>query len=114
MGGVVARCVIMLKNYKNTVSMIFTLSSPHVEPPVPLNYGIKNLYSNLNKFWKNSTSIISQNISLVSIAGGTRDSLLESRLTHLNNLMSSDFAFHVYSTSMPGCWASADHEGMVW
>lgn len=114
MGGVVSRYVIMLKNSKNTVSTIFTLSTPHIEPPASITYGICKFYRDLNLFWSNSSYFIANNISLVSAAGGTRDTLLDSRLTHIEDITDSSFSLSFYTTGLPGCWASSDHEGMVW
>lgn len=94
--------------------MIFTLATPHVEPVVSLTYSLQQFYQKLNLFWSNSTMLAEKNMTLVSIASGTRDTVLDSRLTHVDHLISSNHSFTVYTTGIPGCWSSSDHEGMIW
>lgn len=114
MGGIVSRKIVTLPRYNNTISTIFTLSTPHNEPPVPITYALQKFYQDLNLFWSNSELIIEKNITLVSVAAGTRDSLVDSSLTNVDKIMDRRISLSAYATGIPGTWASSDHEGMVW
>lgn len=113
MGGVVARAIPLLNDYTHdSIMCILTLSSPHADPPLVLNYALESWYRTLNDKWRTSEQLA--NITMVSIASGSRDLILYSGLTHLDDIIKPEQGFSVYSTAMPGVWLSTDHEGMVW
>ncbi|KAI8903193.1 hypothetical protein EDD86DRAFT_250600 [Gorgonomyces haynaldii] len=106
MGGIVARYMLQLSNYKNNILNIVTLATPHREPPFYLRRDMFEFYNSLRNTLNQTT--------LVSVAGGTRDTLIDSGLSHTDTIFGPKHAFTVYTTGMPGVWSSCDHEGMVW
>lgn len=115
MGGIVAKYLITLPMYKNNVKTIYTLSTPHSEPPLSISFNVQKFYDELNNFWKNNTeSLLKSNMNIISIAAGSRDRLIDSHFAIIGNLIDPRLSLTAYTTGMPGCWASADHEGMVW
>ncbi|KAL5035869.1 hypothetical protein BDEG_23781 [Batrachochytrium dendrobatidis JEL423] len=128
MGGFVARLIPLLEDlYPNslldsavfapagTIQSIITLSSPHNRPPVPLSMHIDALYTHVNRIWSNSINTISiQNTTVVSIASGRKDTVLNSELTHIKGIVDPSRGFGVYATAMPNVWATFDHEGALW
>jgi hypothetical protein len=117
MGGIVARHMMTLSNYQpGTILDIITLSTPHKEAPIPLYRPMGKLYSELNSFWQQEHREEGKiaNISLVSIGGGTRDTVLDSSLTDISQFANSNASLHTYSSGTPRIWSSADHESAVW
>ncbi|KAJ3261327.1 GPI inositol-deacylase [Boothiomyces macroporosus] len=117
MGGIVARSIPKLKNYQpGTIKDIFTLSSPHKEAPIPITRSIVKLYRNLNTFWRQEHRDGGglENITFVSIAGGSRDTILDSDTTYINSFADPSRSYHGISTGIPHVWTSGDHEGAVW
>lgn len=109
MGGIVARHLVRLDGFNaSIVHAIYTLATPHTEPPIAISHSIYSFYKNLNADWKDIQ------IPLVSIAGGSRDLMVDSKLTHIDGLFNSNSSFSVYTTGIPGTWSSSDHEGMIW
>ena len=113
MGGVVARKLLLFT--RSVVTIVFTLASPHLEPPLPLTRGLVAFYEQLNSFWRQEhvSGGFLENVTLVSIAGGTRDTVLDSRLTKLDGILSSERSLRVFSSAIPGVWSSSDHVGSM-
>ncbi|KAJ3324411.1 GPI inositol deacylase [Boothiomyces sp. JEL0866] len=117
MGGIVARYIPTLESYNvGKIKDIFTLSSPHREAPIPISRSMVNLYRNLNNYWKSEhrEGRLLENITFVSVAGGSRDTILDSDTTFIHHFADPTRSFHGFSTGIPGIWTSADHEGAVW
>jgi hypothetical protein len=117
MGGIVARNMMTLSNYQpGSVLDIITLSTPHREPPIPLYRPLGQMYSDLNTFWRleHRSNGKTANISLISIGGGTRDTILDSSLTDVSLFANPNASIHTYSSGTPRIWSSADHESAVW
>jgi hypothetical protein len=117
MGGIVARQVLASPNFDASVVLaIFTLATPHLEPPAPISYAMHAFYNRLNSFWKieHGHGGLLENVTVVSIAGGNRDLMVNSGLTHVDSFLNPNLSFTAYSTGMPRTWSSAQHEGMVW
>ncbi|KAI9290765.1 PGAP1-domain-containing protein [Neoconidiobolus thromboides FSU 785] len=124
MGGIVARNIPSLKVYKKgSINSIFTLASPHLYPRLPLEKEMYLLYDQVNHFWRernfhqNEFSDIRNelnNISLISITGGNRDSQIASDLSELSTLVNKNHGFTVYTTSLPKAWVSSDHQSILW
>lgn len=115
MGGIVARYLPLLPNFqKNSVIDIFTLSSPHMEAPIALSRSLDAFYKNLNAYWylNHRDGGALENMTLTSIAGGTRDTTLDSQLTYLEGVSDPKRTIDVFSTGVPNMWTSADHEGI--
>ncbi|KAI8897693.1 PGAP1-like protein-domain-containing protein [Globomyces pollinis-pini] len=117
MGGIVARHLFTLPNYTpHSILNIITLSSPHKEPPINFYRSMMSFYSDLNGFWRDEHRVngILENVTIVAIAGGTRDVVLDSSLTQIYNVLNPELSFHAYGTGLPRVWSSMDHEGPVW
>ena len=116
MGGIVARRLVALDGYSDQVSAIYTLATPHFEPPLTLKSSMLTFYKDLNLYWKINHGVEGKlrNITLVSIAGGTRDLVIDSWLTNPKDTMHGNQSLSVFSTGIPGAWTSSDHEGMIW
>ena len=92
MGGFVARAAYTMSNFNVTnVETIVTLSAPHVQAPVGTDRVLNRLYDRVNTIWNkvvnaNNTAHQSQKlkamrkVSIVSIAGGSRDPLVRNVL----------------------------------
>ena len=50
------------------------------------------------------------NVTVVSIMGSFRDTLIDSSLGDISVLVAPEKGFSVLTTSIPGVWVSADHE----
>jgi esterase/lipase superfamily enzyme len=88
MGGFVARAAYTMSNFNVTnVATIVTLSTPQIQPPVGVDRVLNRLYGRVNTIW---TKVVNANntahqsaklkamrkVSIVSIAGGSRDPLV--------------------------------------
>ena len=54
------------------------------------------------------------NVTLISIAGGRRDNLVDQRLTSVSDMVLSDRGFSVLTHDIPGVSMSVDHQCLVW
>eukprot|EP01113_Clastostelium_recurvatum_P043940 TRINITY_DN7348_c0_g1_i4.p1 TRINITY_DN7348_c0_g1~~TRINITY_DN7348_c0_g1_i4.p1 ORF type:complete len:1049 (+),score=197.68 TRINITY_DN7348_c0_g1_i4:91-3237(+) len=54
------------------------------------------------------------NMTIVSICGGHRDTLIRSELASLDGLVPSSHGLSILTTSMPEVWLEADHECILW
>lgn len=115
MGGIVARLMVMLPNYvPNSIVDLFTLSTPHKEPPLPFYRSMDNLYAKINNFWKanHHKNGLLRNLTFISMAGGTRDTTLDSSLTDISSIASPELSLNLFASGTPHIWSSADHEGL--
>ncbi|KAJ2455455.1 GPI inositol deacylase [Coemansia sp. RSA 2336] len=116
MGGVVARTAFMLPNHiPGSVQALFTLSTPHNNPTASLEWHVEQIYSQVNQFWRhgfhNGTL---DNVSLVSIAGGNLDSMINSDYTYVGHLAPSRNALSVLSPGINDVWLGQDHQSILW
>ncbi|XP_023615604.1 GPI inositol-deacylase isoform X2 [Myotis lucifugus] len=89
MGGLVARALLTLKNFKqDLLNLLITQATPHVAPVMPLDRFIT--------------------------AGGFRDYQVRSGLTFLPKLSHHTSALSVVSSAVPKTWVSTDHLSIVW
>ncbi|KAK9472249.1 PGAP1-like protein-domain-containing protein [Dipodascopsis tothii] len=121
MGGIVARTILTLPNYRaDSVNTILTLSAPHIVPPATFDWDIVHIYKKINKYWRESYSekLVGRNplasVSLISIAGGKLDLIVPSDYTTISSLVPSSNGFTVFTSTMPNVWTSADHLSIVW
>ncbi|KAJ1551254.1 GPI inositol deacylase, partial [Nowakowskiella sp. JEL0078] len=113
MGGIVSRVLFILPNFiPNSVITIITFATPHKSPPLAIDPLLVSLYSKINKPWKNSSRM--NNVSIVSISGGSLDKLVESTLTNVDHFVGYAGGFSVLSSSIPKVWSEADHLQIVW
>ncbi|KAL7748315.1 GPI inositol deacylase [Sorochytrium milnesiophthora] len=122
MGGLVARAAFCLSNFQpGSVQSIVTLSSPHALPPASLERGVVATYEHVNEFWRQQGHLVAQKkpslldgVTLVSLAGGTLDTMISSDSTDVASIVPPDVGFTVFSTSIPHVWTSTDHLAILW
>lgn len=121
MGGIVARAVLVNTKYQaNSVNTIITMSTPHARPPVSFDADIVTLYDQINNYWRLSyTQKLSSNnplsqTTLISIAGGGRDTTVPSDYTSVSSLVPESHGFTVFTSAIPTVWTSMDHLAIIW
>ncbi|KAK7832142.1 hypothetical protein U0070_015289 [Myodes glareolus] len=113
MGGLVARALLTLKNFKqDLINLLVTQATPHVAPVMPLDRFITEFYMTVNNYWILNAQHI--NLTTLSVAGGFRDYQVRSGLTFLPKLSHQTSALSVVSSAVPKTWVSTDHLSIVW
>ncbi|XP_043300990.1 GPI inositol-deacylase isoform X2 [Cervus elaphus] len=113
MGGLVARALLTLKNFKqDLINLLVTQATPHVAPVMPLDRFITDFYMTVNNYWILNARQI--NLTTLSVAGGFRDYQVRSGLTFLPKLSHHTSALSVVSSAVPKTWVSTDHLSIVW
>ncbi|NXF00941.1 PGAP1 deacylase, partial [Smithornis capensis] len=114
MGGLVARALLTLKNFKpELINILITQATPHVAPVMPLDKYLTDFYTAVNNHWILKAQDL-RNLTTLSVAGGFRDYQVRSGLTFLPRLSQHDSALSVVSSAVPRAWASTDHLSIVW
>lgn len=121
MGGIVARTVLITPNYQsNSVNTIITMSTPHARPPLSFDADMVHTYQRVNEYWRESFSQkgASNNplwqTTLISFAGGGRDTMVPSDYTSLSSLVPESHGFTVFTSTIPDIWTSMDHLAITW
>ena len=121
MGGVAARTMLTMPNYQsNSVNTIITISAPHARPPVSVDADIVRTYRHMNDYWRRAYSQkwASDNplwhVTLISIAGGSLDTVVPSDYASLSSIVPSTHGFTVFTSSIPHMWTGADHIQTTW
>ncbi|XP_074728858.1 GPI inositol-deacylase isoform X1 [Strix uralensis] len=114
MGGLVARALLTLKNFKpELINLLITQATPHVAPVMPLDRYLTDFYTAVNNHWILKAQDL-RNLTTLSVAGGFRDYQVRSGLAFLPRLSQHDSALSVVSSAVPRVWASTDHLSIVW
>ncbi|NXN22252.1 PGAP1 deacylase, partial [Nycticryphes semicollaris] len=114
MGGLVARALLTLKNFKpELINLLITQATPHVAPVMPLDKYLTDFYTAVNNHWILKAQDL-RNLTTLSVAGGFRDYQVRSGLAFLPRLSQQDSALSVVSSAVPRAWASTDHLSIVW
>jgi len=112
MGGLVARTMFMLPSYiPNSITNMITLATPHMAAPLLLDATIYKTYKRLTQFWTDNTF---DNLTLISIAGGSLDNIVHSDGVNTASFIPATHGFTTYTTSIPGVWTGADHMAILW
>ncbi|KAH7327870.1 PGAP1-like protein-domain-containing protein [Stachybotrys elegans] len=121
MGGVVARTMLVQSNYQaNSINTIITMSAPHARPPVTFDGKIVQIYDEINDYWRRAYMQKWANnnplwhVTLVSIAGGSLDTVVPSDYASLESLVPETHGFTVFTTGIPTVWTSMDHQAILW
>jgi GPI inositol-deacylase len=121
MGGIVARTVLITPNYQsNSVNTIITMSTPHARPPLSFDADMVQTYQRVNDYWRDSYSQKSAtsnplwHTTLISFAGGSRDTMVPSDYTSLSSLVPESHGFTVFTSTIPDIWTSMDHLAITW
>ncbi|KAM9284011.1 GPI inositol-deacylase [Cariama cristata] len=114
MGGLVARALLTLKNFKpELINLLITQATPHVAPVMPLDKYLTDFYTAVNNHWILKAQDL-RNLTTLSVAGGFRDYQVRSGLAFLPRLSQHDSALSVVTSAVPRAWASTDHLSIVW
>ena len=121
MGGIVARTMLTLPNYQaGSINTIITLSSPHARAPVSFDEDIISIYKKINDYWRKSYSTEASannplsEITLISLAGGSLDTVVPSDYASLASLVPESNGFTVFTSTMPRVWTGCDHLSILW
>ncbi|KFV63010.1 GPI inositol-deacylase, partial [Dryobates pubescens] len=114
MGGLVARALLTLKNFKpELINLLITQATPHTAPVMALDKYLTDFYTAVNNHWILKAQDL-RNLTTLSVAGGFRDYQVRSGLAFLPRLNQHDSALSVVSSAVPRAWASTDHLSIVW
>ncbi|XP_044287966.1 GPI inositol-deacylase isoform X2 [Varanus komodoensis] len=114
MGGLIARALLTLKNFKTELlNILVTQATPHIAPVMPLDQYLTDFYTAVNHNWIQKAQEI-RNLTTLSVAGGFRDYQVRSGLAFLPKLDHQSSALSVVSSAVPRVWASTDHLSVVW
>ncbi|CAO3607334.1 unnamed protein product [Mucor hiemalis] len=115
MGGIVARAMPMLANYKqNSVNTIITIATPHLTAPLLLDSITYKTYNDITLFWKQHQSNLLKDIVIISIAGGSLDNIIHSDGVNIDAFIPKSHGFTTYTTSIPNVWTGSDHMAILW
>ncbi|KAI7816311.1 PGAP1-like protein-domain-containing protein [Gamsiella multidivaricata] len=118
MGGVVARSLFTMSNYRpGSVNTILTAATPHIMPPVTLDFEISNIYERIESFWSHGfqgPDAPLRDMSLVSIAGGNLDIIVNGESGNIHNIVPQSHGFTVFTSSIPHAWVGSDHVSILW
>ncbi|KKF96383.1 GPI inositol-deacylase [Ceratocystis platani] len=121
MGGVVARTMLLRPNYQyNSINTILTMAAPHSQPPVSFDGNIVSVYDDMNAYWRWAYSqkwAIDNplwHVTLVSVAGGSLDTVVPSDYSSIETLVPETHGFTVFTTGIPTVWTSMDHQAILW
>ncbi|KAI9890221.1 MAG: GPI inositol deacylase [Vezdaea aestivalis] len=121
MGGIVARTMLTMHNYQsNSINTIITMSAPHARPPVSFDADIVRTYNQINTYWREAYSQKWANnnplwhVTLISIAGGSLDTVVPSDYASLASLVPETNGFTVFTSSIPNVWTGMDHQAILW
>ncbi|KAF9909207.1 GPI inositol deacylase [Linnemannia zychae] len=118
MGGIVARSLFTMSNYQpGSVNTIFTAATPHMIPPVTLDFEISNIYNTIESFWTRGfqgPDAPLSNVSLISIAGGNLDIVVSGDSGNIHNIVPQSNGFTVFTSSIPHAWVGSDHLSILW
>ncbi|KGO75872.1 hypothetical protein PITC_033180 [Penicillium italicum] len=121
MGGIVARTSLTMAKYQaNSVNTIITMSAPHAKPPVSFDSDIVHTYKQINDYWRDAyTQTWANNnplwhVTLISIAGGARDTVVPSDYASISSLAPETHGFTVFTSSIPDVWIGMDHLSITW
>lgn len=121
MGGVAARTMLTMPNYQsNSINTIITISAPHARAPVSVDADLVHTYKKINDYWRQAylQRWASDNplwhVTLISIAGGSLDTVVPSDYASLSSLVPSTHGFTVFTSSIPNMWTGADHIQTTW
>lgn len=121
MGGIVARTMLIMPNYQaHSINTILTMSAPHARPPVSFDGEIVRVYDEINEYWRKAYAQQWANnnplwhVTLISIAGGSLDTVVPSDYASLESIVPDTHGFTVFTSTIPTVWTSMDHQAILW
>ena len=101
----------------DAIDTIITLSTPHTQPPTPFDKRIIDMYSAIRQYWLSAFAAPSHplhNVALISISGGTGDTMVPSDTCSTSSFAPSSNTMTVFTTGVTGLYSPVDHQAMVW
>ncbi|KAF9399747.1 GPI inositol deacylase [Mortierella sp. AD011] len=118
MGGIVARTLFTMDNFiPGSINTILTIASPHMVPPLALDYTVTSIYDMIEEFWIRGYDTphgMLANVSLVSIMGGNQDITVNSDAGNIHHIVPQSHGFSVFTSSIPHAWVGSDHLSILW
>jgi GPI inositol-deacylase len=116
MGGVISRGILLNSDNNGLVTTIITQATPHLHPVITIDSQMYNYYQKINQFWTNITNSQLDNVTLLSIYGGTRDFQVRNGLANMNDWIDKSPAtiISAYAGSIPFVWKNIDHLCIAW
>lgn len=121
MGGIVARTMLVMPNYQaHSINTIITMSAPHTRPPVSFDSEIVRVYDEINDYWRKAYAQKWANnnplwhVTLISIAGGSLDTVVPSDYASVESIVPDTHGFTVFTSTIPTVWTSMDHQAILW
>lgn len=121
MGGIVARTMLIMPNYQaHSINTILTMSAPHARSPVTFDSEIVRVYDDINDYWRKAYAQQWANnnplwhVTLISIAGGSLDTVVPSDYASLESIVPDTHGFTVFTSTIPTVWTSMDHQAILW
>ncbi|ETL82884.1 hypothetical protein F441_17690 [Phytophthora nicotianae CJ01A1] len=110
MGGIVARTAELLPNYKKrSIQHVVGLGVPYENPSFPFDAEMNAVYDRIHsKKGKNDQVVY------VSIAGGHKDTLVQTALTSIDTLADSSRAFVALASAISTVQTPVDHFCLLW
>ncbi|KAF9110578.1 GPI inositol deacylase [Mortierella sp. AM989] len=100
-----------------SVNTILTIATPHMVPPLALDYTITNIYDKIEAFWATGYDVphaALANVSLVSVMGGNQDITVNSDSGNIHHIVPQNHGFSVFTSSVPHAWVGSDHLSILW
>ncbi|KAK1932501.1 putative GPI inositol-deacylase C [Phytophthora citrophthora] len=109
MGGIVARTAELLPNYKKkSIQHVVALGVPYDNPPFPLDAEMNAVYERMH------TKKSKDDVVYVSVAGGHKDTLVQTSLTSVDSVADPSRAFVALASAIPTVHTPVDHFCLLW
>ncbi|CAH0493954.1 unnamed protein product [Peronospora farinosa] len=110
MGGIVARTAEFLPNYKKySIQHVVALGVPYDIPSFPFDPEMRAVYDRMQ-----SKRDIENDVVYVSIAGGHKDTLVQTSSTSVDTVTKPSRAFAVLASAIPAVKTPVDHFCLLW
>ncbi|KAL3667409.1 hypothetical protein V7S43_007635 [Phytophthora oleae] len=110
MGGIVARTAELLPNYKKkSIQHVVALGVPYENPPFPLDAELNAVYERMHAKKAKNDDVV-----YVSVAGGHKDTLVQTSLTSVDTLADPSRAFVALASAIPTVHTPVDHFCLLW
>ncbi|ELR23402.1 PGAP1 family protein [Acanthamoeba castellanii str. Neff] len=112
MGGLVGRATMMQSNFlPGSISALITLGTPHRLTSLQFDRTLFHFYWELQSFLDTQQEA-ANSVPMLSISGGWRDTMIAGEASVLATVVPESSGLFVLTSSIPGLWASVDHDGL--
>ncbi|KAE9356965.1 hypothetical protein PF008_g3380 [Phytophthora fragariae] len=110
MGGIVARTAELLPNYKRrSIQHVVALGVPYETPSFPFDAEMNALYERMQVKRARDDDVV-----YVSVAGGHKDTLVQTSWTGVDTVADPSRAFAVLASAIPAVHTPVDHFCLLW